>query len=118
MVEKIQLRKTVLEKQKYSKVVNTNFTTFTEDVAEESITVEEFFIAYENLYYEIPVLGASNSHEYLIRRSSELVDIDSRAEDIQRYLDEIARLREQLLEANQLIAQLKIDNAVDSVTNG
>jgi len=115
MLEKVQLRRTVVDREKYLKVVDTSFSSFPETVGEEQITLEQFFQAYENLYYEIPVEGVVNSHEYLVRRSSELLDLEKNTEDIQRYLDEIARLREQLLEANQTIAQLRIDNTVNSI---
>jgi len=115
MLEKVQLRRTVVDREKYLKVVDTSFSSFPETVGEEQITLEQFFQAYENLYYEIPVEGVVNSHEYLVRRSSELLDLEKNTEDIQRFLDEIARLREQLLEANQTILQLRIDNPVNSI---
>ena len=44
-----------------------------------------------------------------------ILDLEKNTEDIQRFLDEIARLREQLLEANQTILQLRIDNPVNSI---
>lgn len=49
-------------------------------------------------------IDAFNSHAYIIKRSSELVDFDKDTEDIQPLLDEIAQLRNQNLEqANEII---------------
>jgi len=71
---KVDLRKTVYNKNQFNRVVGgREFTTFTTPLLEESITVEEFFQAYEDLFLTIPVNGNNKSHEYLIRRSSELV---------------------------------------------
>jgi hypothetical protein len=108
MAEKIEIKKTVFPRNEFQKVVNTSFTTFTTTVEEEELTVEDFFTEYERLYFEIPVTGEVNSHEYLIRRSSELVRFEEDTLDIQPLLEEISSLREQLLTANQTILELQI----------
>jgi hypothetical protein len=108
MADKLEIRKTVLDKAKYNLLVDRTFKTFTTPVeitAGDQITT--FFEMYEDLYSVIPVEGATKSHEYLVRKSSELVKIEDSLDSIQPLLDEIAQLREQLLEANIRILELE-----------
>ena len=106
MSKDIQIKKTVFSKKNFDKVIDRSFKTFAQlPPVEEERTVEQFFSDYENLYYEIPPEGETNSHQYLIARSSELIDFQKDTEDIQPLLDEIAQLREQILSyQQQLIA--------------
>lgn len=107
----IKIQKTVFNATEFNKVVDTSFSTFTQPVVEEDTdTVENFFRLYEKLYFVIPPEGEVDSHEYLIRRSSELVDFEKTTEEIQPLLDEISQLREQLLQANQQILDLETAN--------
>lgn len=108
MDSSIQIQKTVYNKEEVVKVLDRDFNTF-KTTAEETnnITVQEFFDNYEELYYEIPVEGDINSHTYLIKKSSELLNIQTTNEDIQPLLDEISQLREQLLIANKQILDLQ-----------
>jgi hypothetical protein len=104
----IKIQKTVYNATEFNKVVNRSFTTFTQPTVEEDTdTVDELFRLYEKLYFEIDVTGEQNSHEYLIKKSSELVNFEANTEEIQPLLDEIAQLREQLLQANQQILDLE-----------
>lgn len=110
----IRAKKTVYSRDEFDKVVDRSFTTFIDDTEEEDRdTVEELFRLYEKLYYEIPVEGEKDSHEYLIKKSSRLVNIEKDLTEIQPLLDEITQLREQLLLANQQLieAQTHDDNA-------
>ena len=108
MANKIQINKTVYNKEQYDKVVDRSFKTFgIQEIQEGEITISEFFDAYENLYYEIPVQGEEQSHEYLIKRSSELIDFEKDTLDIQPLLDEISELRQQVLENNNEIIELR-----------
>jgi len=106
MANEVRLQKTVFEKGNFDKVVDRSFNTFAQPIAVEDLpTVEEFFDLYEQLYYEIPIEGTTQSHQYLILRSSELVDFQKDTEDIQPLLDEIAILREQILEYQQQLIE-------------
>ena len=70
MANEIRIKKTVFEKGNFDKVVDRSFNTFAQPTPiEEQPTVEEFFDLYEQLYYEIPVEGTTQSHQYLIQRS-------------------------------------------------
>ncbi len=108
MANDIEIRKTVYNKTEFSRVIDKSFKTYTQPVPEEDLdTPEELFRLYDKLYFVIDVEGEENSHEYLIRKSSELVTYDKNTEDIQPLLDEIAQLRVQLLQANQQILTLE-----------
>jgi hypothetical protein len=110
MANNIEIKKTVFSTTEFNRVVNTAFETFTQPVPEEDLdTPEELFRLYEKLYYDIDVEGEDNSHEYLVKKSSELLTFDKVTEDIQPLLDEIAQLRQQLLLANQQIIDLEIN---------
>lgn len=109
---KVDITKTVYNKAQFNRVVGgREFTTFTLDGGGVSFTVEDFFAEYENLFLSIPINGPSNSHEYLVRKSGELVGFQRTTEDIQPLLDEIANLREQLLQSRQENVNLQIEVA-------
>ena len=106
MANEIRLQKTVYEKGNVDKVIDRTFNTFAQPVPVEDLpTVEEFFELYEQLYYEIPIEGVTQSHQYLVQRSSELLNFEKDTEDIQPLLDEIAILREQILEYQQQLIE-------------
>ena len=109
MDKNVKLKRTVQKREDLDKVVKSQFTTFLQpEVEVDTDTVEELFRLYDKLYLEIPVIGETNSHEYLIARSSELVNVDLDNEAIQPLLEEISDLRTELLAANQEIANLNI----------
>jgi len=106
--KEVRLSKSFFNTEQVKKVVDTEFTQIVPVVPEEvNDTVTELFRLYEKLYFSIPVEGETNSHEYLVRRSSEVVQLEDSEEDIQPFLDEIAQLREQLLLANETILELQ-----------
>ena len=115
MANNLPIQKTVYNREKYRKVVDREFSTFVSPPPEDDPTVEDFFNLYEALFYEIPAEGETGSHTYLIQKSSELVDFEKDNIDIQPLLDEIADLRQQLLEANTEILQLEIEAAGQAV---
>lgn len=108
MANDIQIVKTVFSAVEFNKIIDTSFKTFTQPVPEEDLdTPEELFRLYDKLYYSIDVTGDTNSHEYLVNKSSELTNFDAVTEDIQPLLDEIAQLREENLDLNQQILTLE-----------
>ena len=102
---KSRISKTVYDKDNFDKVIDRSFNNYLqEEGTAEPMSIGEFFVEYERLYYDIPTEEDVESHLYLIKKSSELVDFDKDTEDIQPLLDEIAQLRNQNLEqANQII---------------
>lgn len=112
---KIDLRKTVYNKDQFSRAVGgREFTTFGVQDPTSVFTIQDFFDQYENLFFSIPINGNPNSHEYLVRKSSELVGFQRTTEDIQPLLDEIASLRDQLLTLQQENIDLQIGDVTDS----
>lgn len=106
MAEKYRLSKTLFNKNELSKVINSDFTTFSQPTVEQdNDTVQELFRLYDKLYLEIPLQGPQ-SHTYLIEESSKLVSI-AQDLDIQPLLDEISELRQRLLDANEEILNLE-----------
>lgn len=109
MANSIDLKKTVYNKDQFTKVIGNarEFSTFTEETEAPLLTVEDFFVAYDQLFFSINVEGETQSHRYLVNRSSELLTFDQTSNEFQVLLDEIAALRERLLNANINIVQLQ-----------
>ena len=106
--KRIQIAKGSYNSRQYKNLIDTEFKTFVkEEVIQDTDTVEELFRLYDKLYYSIPLEGIDNSHQYILSKSSELISFDKTTEEIQPFLDEIAQLRQQLLEANETIFELE-----------
>jgi hypothetical protein len=107
----ISLSKKVYAKNQYEKVINTQFSQLATPVVTSSITtisVDEFFQNYNEIFFEIPKFGLTNSHEYLIKTSQEYVGSDQLNSDIQALIDEINQLQQENLELNQQIVDLQL----------
>ena len=108
MASNVEIKRTVYGSAEFGKVVDTTFKTFTQPTtAEDTDTPEELFRLYDKLYYVIDVEGETDSHEYLVKRSSELISFDNTTEEIQPLLDEISQLRQQNLSLNQQLLDLQ-----------
>ena len=110
MAEEINLNKKVFNKRAYLKTIDTSFQelgvkTIQEQVDEQP-TVQEFFDLYNELFYNINELGPTNSHEFLIKTSSEYIGFEDENELIRLLQEEIASLREQLLAAQKQLVEL------------
>lgn len=106
----LTLNKTALIKNNYNNVVNTSFTELTPPPIpeEETISVSQFFRLYDQLFYDIPPEGPINTHEFLIRRSTEYIGFtEETPEEIQALLDEITNLRRNLLDTEQEVLDLR-----------
>ena len=67
MNNRIELNKTLFDKIKYPKTIDTSFKELLPAPQEEPVkilTINEFFEAYDNLFFEIPKTGL-NSHNTL-----------------------------------------------------
>ena len=108
MASNIQIQKTVFSTVDFNKVVDNTFKTFIQPIPEEDPdTPEELFRLYEKFYYEIDVEGEENSHEYLARKSSELVTADTISDETQLLIDEITQLRRENLDFRRQILDLE-----------
>ena len=101
--ERIDLIKKVYSKTEYPKIIDTKFSqlgvTSLPTQIDETFTVEDFFEQYNDLFYEIPAFGDTNSHEYLIKSSAQYINFDQDSELIAQLQEEISALRRQLLQA-------------------
>ena len=105
MPKNIDLNKTVFNKRDYEKTIDSSFTQLGVKSVQEQIneqpTVQKFFDMYNELFYDIPEMGELNSHEFLIKTSGEYIDNEIDNEVIQALQNEIAQLREELLQSQQ-----------------
>ncbi len=81
----------------------------TTDTSNTDITVDDFFQMYEDIFYQIPKEGDSNSHRYMLNRSAEYLGVKIADDvDIAALLEEITSLRQELLDANKTINNINI----------
>ena len=101
--KKIDLIKKVYSKTEYPKIINTKFQQLgvvsVNEQIEATTTVQQFFEYYNELFYDIPSYGDSNSHEYLVKTSGEYINFDQENEIIVALRAEITQLRKDLLQA-------------------
>ena len=116
MSENINFNKQVYNKEQYSKVIDTSFkqlgvVSIQDQIAAQPNT-EEFFSMYNDLFYNIPELGATNSHEYLIKTSSEYIGFEANQEEILALQAEIAQLRTELLDTQKQVISLQTGTTI------
>ena len=113
MAEQINLNKTVYSKTQYERVIDTSFTQLVQPtpispLSIPSISVAEFFTNYQEIFYQIPKFGPTNSHEYLIKTSQAYIGQTQTENDtMQALIDEITQLRQDNINLQQqLISQI------------
>jgi len=119
MSEKIELNKTVFDKNQYSQLVNTEFSSIgapqtPQETLEDQPTIDDFFEMYNDLFYDIPEFGDINSHQYLIQKSSEYINFDPNNDEIEALQREIGELRTELLQEQQ--RNIELTTGVSSTT--
>ena len=116
--ETVDLNKSVFSRNQYPQAIDTEFNEFgvvtLQDDLETQFTVEDFFTQYNELFYDIPAEGETNSHEYLIQTSAEYISFDANQEEIEALREEISTLRQQNLELEQENANLLTTPGEDS----
>ena len=107
-MSQIPVQKTVFNKDQYSRVIDTQFNQFTSQGTEEelSFTIDDFFELYDQLFYQIPRDGETNSHQYILQREADYLGIDLNQDDVQALLDEITSLRQQVLDTQTVVNEL------------
>ena len=112
----ISLNKQVFNKTQFENTVDTSFNQLNIPVTSSAIiqtpTVEQFFEYYNQLFYQIPKLGDTNSHAYLVKTSGEYIGSTQNDDVIQALIDEINVLRQQVLDlqtstSSQTLTSLK-----------
>ena len=129
-MENVNLNRQVFDKQKFNDTVDTTFSEL--GVQEQDLnffdlnlaTVDDFFILYNKLFFEIPKEGAINSHTFLVKESGDYIGSQQFNEEIQALLQEISDIREENLELRKDNIKLITDNnelgnveTVDTVDN-
>lgn len=119
MENKVDVKKTVFNKPQYIKTIDTTFselgvTNMVEDI-ESTVDVTKFFEYYDELFYEIPATGETNSHEYLVKTSGEYINYDQDSDIIQALQEEISALRQENL--NLEIRAVKAETGEDISIN-
>lgn len=110
----VDLSKQVFEKQQYQQVINTSFseltiggTTTAAATATPLPTIQEFFDNYAQLFYQIPKTGETNSHQYLVNQSSAYIGGEGNNEEVTALLAEVTALREENLQLQQQLLDIK-----------
>lgn len=104
MMIQVNLIKDKKDKGQYEKVIDTSFTQLvspTTSSIDNTISVQQFFQYYNELFFTIPKFGSINSHEYLVKTSADYIDFQTTNNELEALIDEITYLREQNLELNQ-----------------
>ena len=101
---RIDLNRVVFNKLKYEKTIDTSFTELLPPAPEADetpiLTVEQFFQAYNTLFFEIPKTGI-NSHNELIQTSTEYIGDDQSNAELDALFQEINNLRAELLTSQE-----------------
>jgi hypothetical protein len=107
-MSQIPVQKTVFNKDTYSRVIDTQFSQFTSQGEEEtlSFTVNDFFELYDQVFYQIPRDGDADSHQYILQREADYLGVNINQDDVQALLDEITTLRQQLLDSQTIVNEL------------
>lgn len=117
MSENIEFNKQVFDKRQYEKIIDTSFKQLgiktPQEQIEETPTINDFFQMYNELFYDIPETGETNSHEYLIKQSSEYINFEQDNEEIEALQEEIAQLRIDLLEAQKSNIELQTGTSLE-----
>ena len=99
----VDLKREAFNRRQFDDTINTNFTELGPSSGDLDLsffdpslaTVGDFFTIYNTLFYQIPKSGVVNSHEFLIRESTEYTQYIAQQEEIEALTQEITDLREQ-----------------------
>ena len=99
MAENITIDKTVFDKEQFILVVDTKFSEFFNQ--RTPLTVDQFFVSYSDLFFEIDDRGV-NSHQELIQRSTDYLGEDLFAVERNAFLDQISALEFRVAELEEV----------------
>jgi len=116
----VKIEKQVFLKGGFDSTVDKNFTQLKSSSVEPTIdissSVDDFFISYGELFYDIPKEGEINSHRFLIDESSKyLGSVNTDSEEA--LLEEIFILRTDNLTLREANINLEIENATLTTQN-
>jgi hypothetical protein len=107
-MSQINIEKTVFDKDAFGKVIDTEFRQLISNIPEETsvFTLEDFFQLYEQLFYQIPKEGDTDSHRYMLEKSADYLGVIVNQDDIQALLEEITTLRQQVLDTQSALDEI------------
>ena len=114
-MSQIPIQRTVFNKNKFTKVVDTQFSQLINNQSVEetpSFTLNDFFQLYDDLFDQIPKEGDINSHQYILQKEADYLGVQIDKDDVQSLLDEITSLRQEVLDSQTII------NELTTTTNG
>jgi len=104
-MSQIPIEKQVFDKNTFGRVIDTQFNQLLTKGTTE-VTVDDFFILYDQLFYQIPEEGDTDSHRFILEREAEYLGVIINQDDIQALLDEITSLRQQVLDTQTILSDL------------
>jgi len=109
-MSQISIEKQVFNKVTFPKVIDTQFSQLLNAQGTEeqlTFTLDDFFQLYEQLFFQIPKEGDTNSHRFILEKEADYLGVIINQDDIQALLDEITTLRQQILDTQVTINELK-----------
>lgn len=102
---KIELNQNIYSRESFNKLIDNSFKQLLNNEEENtSLSVNDFFELYEELFYQIPKDGENNSHKYILDKTADYLGVKINDEtDVQLLLEEITLLRNELLDANKAL---------------
>ena len=109
-MSQIPIEKQVFDKDQYGRVINTQFSQLLNQQQSEPtpvFTLDDFFELYDQLFYQIPKEGDTNSHRFILQKEADYLGVIINQVDIQALLDEITLLRQQVLDTQTTLNDLQ-----------
>ena len=108
-MSQIPIEKQVFDKDQFGKVINTQFSQLLnqQDELTPMFTLDDFFELYDQLFYQIPKEGDTNSHRFILQKEADYLGVIISQDDIQALLDEITVLRQQVLDTQTTLNGLQ-----------
>ena len=109
-MSQIPIEKQVFDKDQFGKVINTQFSQLLNQQQAEPtpmFTLDDFFELYDQLFYQIPKEGDTNSHRFILQKEADYLGVIISQDDIQAFLDEITVLRQQVLDTQTTLNGLQ-----------
>ena len=119
----INLKKISYSKTQFENTVDTNFTELANTSLIEpsqipQVSVDQFFQEYNDIFFQIPKFGETNSHEYLVKTSGAYIESTSpNNSTIQALIEEVNTLRQQNLELQRSQIQSTLASAQQALQN-
>ena len=108
MAENIPIEKTVFNKNAFGRIIDTQFNFLLSNVSEDTpvFTIEDFFQLYDQLFYQIPKEGDTDSHRFILEKEADYLGVIIDQDNIQALLEEITTLRQQVLDTQTALDEI------------